>query len=393
MKKYLNIVLAIAVSAFIICFFLYKVGHHTSNLSVQESNISDVISDIPDQERNIAEILFSIPAPGNTRKVYIIGINGENLKELFTVDESILSSKIYSTGRGGRVVTTKQEDVNYIKNNSNKLRDFFIRPPLKDFSKNLYAYSMPIEENDIVTHSGEKGIAGNVCWVFKGVYLHNIETGKTVRIDSDLINQVPSSSFSRDGSLFITSLSFSHDGNFLFITSPPDYLFIFSVEQMKFIKVFNTNDIFAFSIHNVDKVLDNLYILAGTDSSNVFQFDMDKKKFKPLTNSQQSSFAVSPDNKSLVFVETCLDGKTNLGIVNIENSSIRIVDYPMDYENEYLIIAGFVFDSKHLIITHYHKLPDTDTINNSRIDSHIAIYLLNLNTLKEAKIYTETPTN
>jgi WD40 repeat protein len=245
---------------------------------------------------------------------------------------------------------------------------------------------MPIEESDIATHSGEKGIAGNACWVFKGVYLHNIETGKTVRIDSDLINQVPSSSFSRDGSLFITSLSFSHDGKFLFITSPPDYLLIFSVEQMKFIKVFNTNDIFAFSIHNVDKALDNLYILAGTDSSNVFQFDMDKKELKSITNCQECqelSYAISPDNKSLVFIETNFDGKTDLGIVNLANGTIKMIDYPRESE-----IAGFVSDSKHLIITHHYKLSDTDIIN-----SHIAIYLLNLNTLKEAKIYAESSGN
>ncbi len=386
MKKYLIIALII-IASICIGFFLYKVNHpgrinqgsntsqNTNNLSVQESNISDVISDISDQERNTAEILFIRPVSKNIFKVCTIGIDGKNLKELFTVDNSVLNSNpIYSTLiQGGGVVTTDQTNVNYIKNNLGKFKNAFTHP-LHDLSKNFYAYPMPIEESDIATSADGKGISGNVVDVFKGVYLCNVETGKTVRLDKDLVNQMPDSSFSKDGSLFVTCLSFSHDGKFLFVTSIPNYLSIFSMEQMKFIEIFNTNDVFAYYIHNVDKALNSLYILAGTDSSNVYKFDMDKKELKPLTNCPESTFSISPDNQSLVFTETYIDGKSDLGILNLENGTLKRIDYPKGGE-----IAGFVLDSKHLIIK-----------RSTDINYHIAIYLLNLNTLKEAKIYAET---
>ncbi len=127
-------------------------------------------------------------------------------------------------------------------------------------------------------------------------------------------------------------------------------------------------------MRNVDRVLNNLYFAGGTDASNVFEFDIEKEELKPLTNCPESTFSVSPDNKNLVFIETHLDGKSDLGILNLENGTLKRIDYPKGGE-----IAGFVLDSKHLIIK-----------RSTDINYHIAIYLLNLNTLKEAKIYAET---
>ncbi|PIV55869.1 MAG: hypothetical protein COS15_02750 [Caldiserica bacterium CG02_land_8_20_14_3_00_36_38] len=363
MKKYLSIILIIVVSAFSICFFLYKVGKPSRQVSTTP------------------EILFVRAASNNTIfKVCTIGIDGKNLRELFTVNNLLNSNPIYSAlVQTGWVVTTDQTNVNYIKNNLGKFKDAFAHP-LCAFSKDFYAYSTPIEESDIATHSGEKGIAGNVCGVFKEVYLCNVETGKTVRLDKELVNQLPDNSFSKDGSLFVHSLSFSHDGKFLFLVSlPKNDLSVFSMEQMKFTGTFHMS---VHLIRNVDKVLNNLYLSAGTDSSNIFQFNMDKKELKPLTNCQESSFAISPDNQNLVFIETNLVGKTDLGVLNLSTGTIKRIDYPNESE-----IAGFVSDSKHLIIKRYYKLSDTDT------DYHIAIYLLNLNTLKEAKIYAESPGN
>ena len=56
--------------------------------------------------------------------------------------------------------------------------------------------------------------------------------------------------------------------------------------------------------------------------------------------------------------------------------------YPDEIE-----IAGFVANSKHLIAERHYKLSDTD------IRCHTAVYLINLDTLKEAKIYAEDRDN
>ena len=341
MKKYLKIVLIIAVSTFIVCFFLYKATH----------------SGRINQESNTPEILFARTVSDNAFEVYTIGINGKNLNKLLTVNKGNLPHID---------VNTDQSTVNYIKNNLDRFKDAFTHP-LYVFSKNFYAYSMPIEENDVVSGGG----------YYKGVFLCNVETNKTMQIDRDLTHQLPSSLFSKDGSLFVSSLSFSHDGKFLFVASyPNDDLSVFSMEQMKFTGTFHMN---VHRIWKVDKVLNSLYFLTGTDSSNIFQFDIDKKELKPLTNCQESSYAISPDNKNLVFTETYIDGKSDFGILNLENGTLKRIDYPKESE-----ITGFVSDSKHLIIKRYYKLSDTD------INYHIAIYLLNLNTLEEAKIYAET---
>lgn len=350
MKKYLSIVLIIAVSTFIVCFFLYKATH------------SGRIS----HESNTSEILFTSDVSDDAFEVCTIGINGKNLKELLTINKGNLRHTD---------VNTDQTTVDYIKNNLDRFKDAFTRQ-LCVFSKNLYAYSTPIEESDIKTSAEGKGVSGG--GYYKGVFLCNVETNKTVQIDRDLTHRLPSSLFSQDGSLFVHSLSFSHDGKFLFLCSL-NYLSIFSTEQMKFTGTFHMS---VHLIRNVDKVLNNLYLSAGTDSSNIFQFNMDKKELKPLTNCQESSFAISPDNQNLVFIETNLVGKTDLGVLNLSTGTIKRIDYPNESE-----IAGFVSDSKHLIIKRYYKLSDTDT------DYHIAIYLLNLNTLKEAKIYAESPGN
>jgi len=393
MKKYLISIVLIIIATICIGFFLYRTNlsyktnkgsntlQNTNNTSIQESNISDVISDISDQERNTEEILFLIPVSNNTLKVYTIGIDGRNLKELLALDRRSFNTTVYGSTFDSvayrKEVITDKTTINNIKNDLDKFKDALLNYPIFTFSKNFYAYSMPIEESDFAKSTVENGVTGGVC--FKGVFLRNVETGKTVRIDKDLINQIPNSLFSKDGNLFVSSLSFSHDGKFLFVTSyPNDDLSVFSMEQMKFTGTFRMN---VHHIWEVDKVLNSFYFLAGTDSSNIVQFDMDKKEPKPLTDCQESSYAISPDNKNLVFTETetYIDGKSDLGILDLVSGTIKKIDYAK--ENE---IAGFVHDSKHLIIKRYYKLSDTD------INYHIAIYLLNLDTLKEAKIYAET---
>ena len=367
MKKYSSIALII-IATICIGFFLYRANlpyktnqgsntsQNTNSISVQESNISDVISDIADQERNTEEILFARTVSDNAFEVYTIGINGKNLNKLLTVNKGNLPHID---------VNTDQSTVNYIKNNLDRFKDAFTHP-LYVFSKNFYAYSMPIEENDVVSGGG----------YYKGVFLCNVETNKTVQIDRDLTHQLPSSLFSQDGSLFVSSLSFSHDGKFLFLCSW-NYLSVFSIEQIKFTGIFHID---VGRMRNVDRVLNNLYFAGGTDASVIFKFDIEKEELKPLTNCPESTFSVSPDNKNLVFIDGfCLDGKNYLGILNLENGTLKKIDYPKESE-----ITGFVSDSKHLIIKRYYKLSDTD------INYHIAIYLLNLNTLEEAKIYAET---
>jgi len=174
--------------------------------------------------------------------------------------------------------------------------------------------------------------------------------------------------------LFVHSLSFSHDGKFLFLVSlPKNDLSVFSMEQMKFTGTFHID---VGRMRNVDRVLNNLYFAGGTDASNVFEFDIEKEELKPLTNSPESTFSVTPDDKNLVFIETHLDGKSDLGILNLENGTLKRIDYPKGGE-----IAGFVSDSKHLILKRYHVI----SVNFSKLD----IYLLDLNTLKEQKIYAE----
>jgi hypothetical protein len=149
---------------------------------------------------------------------------------------------------------------------------------------------------------------------------------------------------------------------------------------MKFVGVFNmtTNNMSIGRINSVDMVHNKLYFVGGYDYSNVYEFDMDKKKIKPLTNCQQASFAISPDDKELVFIEMDINGKFKLSTLDLTNGTIKKVDYPEGGE-----IAGFVQDSKHLIVERYYKLSGADT------KSHTAIYLINLNTLKETKIYAE----
>ena len=71
-------------------------------------------------------------------------------------------------------------------------------------------------------------------------------------------------------------------------------------------------------------------------------------------------------------------GKSELRILNLSDGSLKKIDY-QNNDNE---IAGFIGDSKHLIIKRFYR-SDTD------IKSHVAIYLLNLDTLREAKIYSE----
>jgi len=392
MKKYSSIALVI-IAAICIGFFSYRANlphktnpgnntlqnKNTNSISVRESNVSDVISDIPVQQRNNERILFVRPASNKTLKVYTIGIDGRNLKELLTLDRRSFNTTVYGSTfdsvANRREVITDKTTINNIENNLDKFKNALLNYPIFTFSKNFCAYSMPIEESDIAKSAGEKGVAGGIC--FKGVFLTDMKTNKTVRLDRELINQEPHSSFSKDGSLFVSSISFSHNGKFLFVVSYLDNdLSVFSTEQMKFIGTFHIN---VHSVWQVDKVQNNLYFLAGTDTSNVFQFDMDKKELKPLTNSQQSSFAISPDDQNLVFTETDMEGKSYLGILNLADGTIKRIDYP---EGE---IAGFVLDSKHLIIKRYYKLSNTD------IHYHMAMYLLNLNSLKEAKIYAETP--
>jgi len=344
MKKYLSIVLIIAVSTFIVCFFLYKATH------------SGRIS----HESNTSEILFTSDVSDDAFEVCTIGINGKNLKELLTINKGNLRHTD---------VNTDQTTVDYIKNNLDRFKDAFTHQ-LCVFSKNLYAYSTPIEESDIKTSAEGKGVSGG--GYYKGVFLCNVETNKTVQIDRDLTHRLPSSLFSQDGSLFVSSLSFSHDGKFLFLCSL-NYLSIFSTEQMKFTGIFHID---VGRMRNVDRVLNNLYFAGGTDASNVFEFDIEKEELKPLTNSPESTFSVTPDDKNLVFIETHLDGKSDLGILNLENGTLKRIDYPKGGE-----IAGFVSDSKHLILKRYHVI----SVNFSKLD----IYLLDLNTLKEQKIYAE----
>jgi len=345
MKKYLRIVLIIAVSTFIVCFFLYKATH----------------SGRINHESNTPEILFTRDVSDNAFEVCTIGINGKNLNKLLTVNKGNLTHI---------ALNTDQSTVDYIKNNLGRFKDAFTHQ-LCVFSKNFYAYSIPIEENDVVSVSGE-GCS-------KGVFICNVETAKTLQIDRYLIHQLPSSQFSKDGDLFVNSLSFSHDGKFLFVCSHWFDLAVFSVEQMKFIGVFHID---VWDMRNVDKVQNNLYFIGGTDSSNIFEFDMEKGELKPLTNCIESTFSVSPDNKNLVFTESYLNGKNDLGILNLENDTLKRIDYPKGCE-----IDGFVLDSKHLILKRYHKLSDMD------INWYMSIYLLNLNTLKETEIYVESPGN
>lgn len=396
MKKY-SIILAIIIAIICIGFFLYREtlnykinqgsnnSQNSNSISVQESNISDVISDRSLQERKTEEILFVTPVSNNTLKVYTIGIDGKNLKELLSLDRNLFKTTIIGNNFDimafFKPVIIGKTTINNIEKNLYKFRYALLNYGRFVFSKDFFVYSMPVDESDFAKSEEEKGLMGNaVCT--KGVFLCNLKTGKTMQIDKDLVNKIPDTSFSKDGSLFVNSFSFSHDGKYLFITFyPNDDLLIFSMEQMKFIETFHIN---MYYISGVDKVQNNLYFLAGTDSSNIYQFDMDKKELKPLTNCQESSFAISPDDQNLVFTETVftetdMKGKSYLGILNLTNGTIKRINYPGESE-----IVGFVVDSKHLILKRYYKLSDTD------INYHIAIYLLNLDTLKEARIYAET---
>ncbi len=338
-KKYLSVIVIVAIIIFIVCFSLYKVAHPGRML----------------YKSKIPKILFVRDVSDNEFEVYTIGVNGKNLNKLLTVNKRNLC---------GTDVITDQTTVNYIVNNLDRLKDTFTYP-LCVFSKNLYAYSTLVGENDDVSGGS----------FYKGVFLCNTETGKTVQIDRGLIRQLPSSLFSKDGSLFVTSLSFSRDGKFIFLCSL-NYLSVFSTGQMKFTGIFHIN---VGRMINVIKVRNKLYFLGGIDNNNVFEFDIEKEKLKSLTNCPESTFSVSPDNKNLVFIESDVDGKNYLGILNLKSGALKIVNYKKESE-----ISGFVSDSHHVIVKRYYKTSNTDT------NYHVAIYILNLNTLKEAEVYSES---
>lgn len=385
MKKNLGIFLAVILIG-LVGFSLYKafsshkanqgngnIAQNTAINSVQESNISDVISDISAGDRSKAEILFLFPVSNTEIKIYTVGIDGKNLKELLTLNKNeFKTTGVYGNNFDSlalkKEVFTNGTTVSYIKNNIDKFKYILLNFPLFAFSNNFCAYSAPIGKNDLVS--------GGTC--FKGVYLYDMATGKTVRIDKNLTGKLPNSSFSKDGSLFVTSLSFSQNGKFLFVSSyPDDRISIFSLEQMKFIETFQTN---MQHIWNIDEASNSLYFLAGTDTFNVYRFDTDTKNVTSLTNCQESSFAISPDGQNLVFIETYADKSNDLCILNTTNGNIKKINYP---KGEYKV-AGFVSDSKHLIIKQCYKISETDTYY------HTDIYLLNLDTLKQAKVYSES---
>jgi len=379
MKKILAVILVVILVISIV-FLLYKAyPFHNANQSgnnainsVNESDISDVISDIPNQNMANTEILFLVPLTNTEIKLYSVSVDGKNLKEILTLDKS----EFKNTNTYGNYfdslalkgdIFTDGTTISYIKNNIDKFKYFLTNYPLYAFSNNFCAYSTPISTSDTVS--------GGAC--FKGVYLYNMSTGTAIQIDKMLDGKLPNSSFSKDGNLFITSLSFSQDGKFLFVVSyPDDEISVFSLKQMKFIGTFQPN---IQHVWHVDKVENSLYFLAGTDTSNVYQFDIDTKSLKAITNCTESSFVISPDGQNLVFIEAYVDEKNDLGILDLKNGNIKKINYQKG-EKE---VAGFVVDSRHLIVKRLYKVSDTDPY------PHVDIYLLNLNTLKQAKLYSQ----
>ncbi len=289
------------VAIFAVSLLLYRAYHvrktskappSVSSISVREGSIRDVIKDIPAQNRDSEEILFLTPVSNSTVKAYTVSINGKHLNELFTLNKdqfknTFLEGNLYEAVAFVRPTVTDQATISSIKNNLSEFKRMLLNYLIFAFSKNFFAYSVPIEKSDVSPNPMPKANA-------KDVFIYNAKTGKTIRIDKMLKDKLPSSAFLKDGDLWVNSVSFSHDGKFLFVSFYGNGLAVFSMEQMKFTRIFN--DIKEPPSYFVDMVGNKIYSVAGTDSSNVFVFDTVTKETKALTNCPEASYAISPDN-------------------------------------------------------------------------------------------------
>ena len=286
------------------------------------------------------EILFirhDIKQDGSdNQSIYILNVEDGKINKLFDikVDKPPYISDVETDQETVRLIKTKRERVK-----------FLFEKPLRVFKGKFCAYSNYIEPGDIVA-GGE---------VYKGIYLYNLENRKKIKIDEDI---------------FVNSLSFSHDLKYLFINSLGN-LYAYSMDDGNIRKVIEKNENF-FGMMKMDRVSDEIYLIADYVYPNLYRYRIKEKK-KELIIEGVSQYIIDPKDKNLIYIRNSYqDGRSYLGILNIDENKITKEIEFYDYR-----INGFL-DEKNLVVSSY---PSKKSFN-------ISIYILNLDAFKLEKIYS-----
>ncbi|MBC7195218.1 MAG: hypothetical protein H5U37_06140, partial [Caldisericia bacterium] len=189
----------------------------------------------------------------NNITVYTINIKGKDLKKIFNVKTT---APPYNSD-----IITNQETIELIEKNKEKVKFLFTKP-LRCFSGNFCAYSNYLDSYDVVA-GGE---------VYKGVYLYDLEKEEEIKIDNKIPDIIPSL-FSKDGNLYITSLSFSYDGNYLFFVSINGNLYVYSILSNEVNKLIGSSEEI-FGLRKVDRVGNLLYFILGDTESSLYEFNI-----------------------------------------------------------------------------------------------------------------------